>query len=79
MFAVERQQKILEILKINGAVSVSKLSNDFNVAEETVRRDLEKLEKQEKLLRTHGGAVPNDDNRHEPSIDKRKKLFKKGD
>ena len=74
MFAIERQQRILEILKIAGAVSVSKLSEEFHVAEETVRRDLEKLEKQEKLLRTHGGAVPIDDNKHEPSIEKRRKL-----
>ena len=75
MFAIERQQRILEILKMTGAVSVGKLSEEFHVAEETVRRDLEKLEKQEKLLRTHGGAVPIDDNKHEPSIEKRKKLY----
>ena len=74
MFAIERQQRILELLKQNGAVSVSKLSAEFEVAEETVRRDLEKLEKQEKLLRTHGGAVTIDDNKHEPSLEKRKKL-----
>ena len=74
MFAIERQQHILELLRDKGAVSVNKLSSEFGVAEETVRRDLEKLEKQEKLLRTHGGAVPIDDSKHEPSIDKRKKL-----
>lgn len=74
MFAIERQKKIVELLRENGAVQVSKLSADFNVAEETVRRDLEKLEKQELLLRTHGGAVPVDDNKHEPSLEKRKKL-----
>ena len=74
MLAFERQQRIIELLHEYGAVSVSKLSSEFGVAEETVRRDLEKLEKQEKLLRTHGGAVPVDDNKHEPSIDKRKKL-----
>ena len=74
MFAIERQKKIVELLRENGAVQVSKLSADFNVAEETVRRDLEKLEKQELLLRTLGGAVPVDDNKHEPSLEKRKKL-----
>ncbi len=74
MFAIERQKRITELLQLQGAVSVSKLSAEFGVAEETVRRDLEKLEKQEKLLRTHGGAVPVDDNKQEPSIEKRKKL-----
>lgn len=78
MFAIERQQHILEKLKEDGAVSVSRLSSEFGVAEETVRRDLEKLEKQEKLLRTHGGAVPIDDNKYEPSLEKRKKINVEG-
>ena len=78
MFAIERQQRILEKLKEDGAVSVSKLSAEFSVAEETIRRDLEKLEKQEKLLRTHGGAVPVDDNKYEPSLEKRKKINVEG-
>ncbi|MBQ3022429.1 MAG: DeoR/GlpR transcriptional regulator [Clostridia bacterium] len=78
MFAIERQQQILEKLKEEGAVSVSKLSLEFGVAEETIRRDLEKLEKQEKLLRTHGGAVPIDDNKHEPSLEKRRKINVEG-
>ena len=78
MFAIERQQRILDLLKENGAVSVSKLSAEFSVAEETVRRDLEKLEKQEKLVRTHGGAVPLDDNKHEPSLQRRRKLNVEG-
>ncbi len=78
MFAIERQQLILEKLKEDGAVSVSKLSLEFSVAEETIRRDLEKLEKQEKLLRTHGGAVPIDDNKHEPSLEKRRKINVEG-
>ncbi len=78
MFAIERQQRILEKLKENGAVSVSKLSTEFSVAEETVRRDLEKLEKEEKLLRTHGGAVAIDENKYEPSIEKRRKINVEG-
>ena len=45
MLAFERQQRIIELLHEYGAVSVSKLSSEFGVAEETVRRDLEKLEK----------------------------------
>ncbi|MEE0867564.1 MAG: DeoR/GlpR family DNA-binding transcription regulator [Clostridia bacterium] len=74
MLAFERQQRIIELLHESGAVSVSRLSSEFGVAEETIRRDLEKLEKQEKLLRTHGGAIPVDDSKHEPSIEKRRKL-----
>lgn len=72
MFALERQQRILELLNENGAVWVSKLSEDMGVTEETVRRDLEKLEKQEALRRTHGGALPMDGSSYELSLQKRK-------
>lgn len=74
MFAVERQKKILELLESDGAVWVNKLSAELKVTEETVRRDLEKLEKQEALLRTHGGAVPFAQSNHELSLEKRKKI-----
>ncbi len=72
MFALERQKRILELLNQHGSVSVSKLSAEFSITEETVRRDLEKLEKQEQLLRTHGGAVPIDAGAYELSLEKRK-------
>lgn len=72
MFALERQKKILEILDAEGSVQVSKLSLVLDVTEETVRRDLEKLEKQEYLTRTHGGAIPIDESGYELSLEKRK-------
>ncbi len=74
MFAVERQKRILELLEKDGAVWVSKLSDELNVTEETVRRDLEKLEQREALIRTHGGAVPITENGQELSLEKRKNL-----
>ena len=74
MFAVERQKKILELLEENGAVWVSRLAEELQVTEETVRRDLEKLENAGALVRTHGGAIPISENNQELSLDKRKKL-----
>lgn len=71
MFALERQKRILELLKSDGAVWVSKLSTELDVTEETIRRDLEKLEKQNALRRTHGGALPMDDSM-ELSFEKRR-------
>ncbi len=71
MFALERQKRILELLKSDGAVWVSKLSAELDVTEETIRRDLEKLEKQNALRRTHGGALPMDDSM-ELSFEKRR-------
>ena len=45
MLAIERRNEILEKLQIEKKVVVSELSQLFRVSEETIRRDLEKLEK----------------------------------
>lgn len=74
MLALERQKKILEILEREGSVMVSKLSAQLSVTDETVRRDLEKLEAKEMLRRTHGGALPLAGGSYEPSLEKRKNL-----
>ena len=74
MLALERQKRILELLNIEGAGMVSKLSAELGVTEETVRRDLEKLESKELLRRTHGGALPMDESNYEFSLEKRKSL-----
>ncbi|UPT59435.1 DeoR family transcriptional regulator [Geobacillus thermoleovorans] len=66
MLAAERQQKIVEIVNERLSVRVSELSKLFSVTEETIRRDLEKLEKENKLKRSHGGAISI---RHESEID----------
>lgn len=57
MLAAERQQKIVELVNERLSVRVSELSKIFSVTEETIRRDLEKLEKENKLKRSHGGAI----------------------
>jgi DeoR/GlpR family transcriptional regulator of sugar metabolism len=56
MLAVERQKIILHILHRDGIVKINELSAKFNVSEETIRRDLNKLEKNGGFLRTYGGA-----------------------
>ena len=57
MFAVERQEIICRILMQKGSVSLGELTQKFAVSVETVRRDLQLLEKRGKLHRIHGGAV----------------------
>ncbi len=74
MLALERQKLILEFLNADGAVMVSKLSSKLGVTEETIRRDLEKMEAKELLRRTHGGALPMEDGSYELSLEKRKGL-----
>jgi len=57
MFAIERQRMIKNLLLQNRHVTVTELSDCLNVSEVTIRRDLEKLENEQFLMRTHGGAV----------------------
>ncbi|WNQ13387.1 DeoR/GlpR family DNA-binding transcription regulator [Paenibacillus aurantius] len=57
MLAAERLQKIVTLVNERGSIRVSELSELFEVTEETIRRDLDKLEGENKLARSHGGAV----------------------
>jgi len=67
MLPLERRRKIIEIINEERSVKVIELSKNFGVTEETIRRDLEKLEKEGILMRTYGGAVLVDTNqRDEP-------------
>lgn len=60
MLAIERRNQILTMLQKDGRVLVSDLSNLFQVTEETIRRDLEKLEKEGLAQKTYGGAIASD-------------------
>lgn len=60
MLAIERRNKILGILQEEKRVVVSDLSGLFDVTEETIRRDLEKLEKEGLAKKTYGGAIINE-------------------
>lgn len=57
MLAIERRNDILSKLYTDGKVIVSELSKAYDVTEETIRRDLEKLEKEGLAQKTYGGAV----------------------
>ena len=57
MFAYERKQQILDILKIKKAVSVEELCKTLYTSGATIRRDLQTLEQDKLIKRTHGGAV----------------------
>ena len=56
MLAIQRREKIVELLKEDGSAKVIDLARIFKVTEVTVRQDLEKLEKDGVLIREHGGA-----------------------
>ena len=60
MRQTDRLSSILESLAADGAVDVTELSESLGVSAATVRRDLQLLERQHLLTRTHGGAVGHD-------------------
>ena len=59
MYAIERTRIIKKELEARGQIQVQTLSSLLGVSEVTVRRDLERLEAEGWLTRTHGGAVIN--------------------
>lgn len=57
MYIEERQTKIISQLNRVGRIDVSELATLFSTSKETIRRDLNDLEKAGMLIRTHGGAI----------------------
>ncbi|HKK19803.1 MAG TPA: DeoR/GlpR family DNA-binding transcription regulator [Opitutales bacterium] len=56
MLAPERQQQILTLLEERGTVRTIDLAEEFQVTDETIRRDLQILADNGQLTRIHGGA-----------------------
>lgn len=56
MLQNQRREKILELIREDGHAKVTDLSRIFKVTEVTIRQDLEYLEKENHLVRAHGGA-----------------------
>ena len=57
VFPEERKNEILKELNKMGKVKVMELVDQFNVSEETIRRDLMILEEKGLLKRVYGGAI----------------------
>ncbi len=57
MLIVERQNRLIQILRERKAAQLEDLSRALDVSSSTVRRDLEQLETKGLVSRTHGGAV----------------------
>lgn len=73
MFAEERQNKIMELLRRKTRVTVDELVTAFSVTGTTIRTDLKELETLGYINRTHGGAIIRDAAVHsEDSIQERK-------
>lgn len=57
MLVAQRYDKIVKLVNEHGSMRVTELSERCQVTEETIRRDLDRLERQGLLRRSHGGAV----------------------
>lgn len=68
MFVLQRLQRIVEVVNERGSIRVSELSELLHVTEETIRRDLDKLESEGKLTRSHGGAMRIQENLETPYV-----------
>jgi len=85
MLAIERKNMILRMLQEEKKVIVADLSKKFEVTEETIRRDLEKLEAQGLAQKTYGGAILNENPnadlsytiRQKANVDKKRAIARK--
>lgn len=68
----DRREQIVTLLHRDGIVKVAELVKMFGVSIETIRRDLEDLERQGILKRVYGGAVAGKKRGLEPNIELRK-------
>lgn len=72
----ERQKKMMEYIEANTSAQIHELAEKFHVSEATVRRDLDDLDHQGVLRRTHGGAMKVDKSTsYESAYNERMKLM----
>lgn len=57
MFTEERRQEIIDLLRRQNRLTVTELTDLFEVTDVTIRRDFAELENQGLLRRTYGGAI----------------------
>ncbi|WP_404455055.1 DeoR/GlpR family DNA-binding transcription regulator [Oceanobacillus kapialis] len=73
MFVSERRSIIMKLLKEKRRITVKELASEIGVSEATLRIDLNYLEQDNLLTRTHGGAVLNDYREEDTSFSVRSK------
>lgn len=72
----ERHELILKKLDKDGFVTVSGLSEEFNVSSVTIRKDLKLLEELNLLFRSHGKAIPTNPYTHERTVNEKEKIHR---
>ncbi len=75
MLAEERRLQLVDWTRRDGRVDAGQAARKLRVATETVRRDLDVLERRGVLRRVHGGAIALERFTHEYTITERENLF----
>jgi DeoR/GlpR family transcriptional regulator of sugar metabolism len=57
LFTEERREQIIALLHQRQRITVCELCQYFSVSQVTIRKDLAWIERNGKILRTHGGAL----------------------
>ena len=67
----KRQTGILATVKLNGACSILELAEQFNVSDETIRRNIKSLVSEGLIEKVHGGIVLSKNEKAEPPFGRR--------
>lgn len=70
----DRKRTILKKLVVERKIYVPDLAETLNVSSETIRRDLDRLEKEGKLRKVYGGAVLADVDISEPTFEQKSSI-----
>jgi DeoR family transcriptional regulator, aga operon transcriptional repressor len=75
----ERRRHILEILNREGRVMVGDLAKHFRTSQVTIRKDLDVLQAEGRIYRSHGGALPTRGTSalDDPTLREKEKLHRK--
>lgn len=74
MFVQERHKELMALLGTRGSMTVREIEQALNASSATVRRDLDQLARQGRILRTHGGAMHPTALQGEPIFQQRAKV-----
>ncbi len=73
--SAQRHRVILNEIEKKGYITVQEISQQLNVSEVTIRKDLKQLEERKMLLRSHGGASPLSSLIYDRHIDEKEKIM----
>lgn len=74
MYPIERQRWLIDNARNSGRIEVPAVAAELGVAVETIRRDLNLLERRGLVRRVHGGAIPVEKVGFENSLDVRSEV-----